>query len=260
MMKASRRVGLLGIFTVLLGFVVVMPSWALTIDPDLCQGNHTGSCPTDPWDWMTAEITGSGTLTMTMTGHFASGSDNRITNWWFNLDPEVVPTGAILTITQTSSDPLVDKVNSAAAVSGNPFTVTISQNSQSVDGGGAFDLEFNFFDGPPAKRFNGSDVLTFTIACSFGCVGVFDDTVFDFSSTVPPGGNTAYIGAPGSPHEGELLKAPFRTIASINPAGHFVAGVAPDSVPTAVPAPMSLVLLGSGIFGLGVLGRRRFSR
>ena len=184
MMKASRRVGL-GIIAVLLGFVVVMPSWALTIDPDLCQGNHVGSCPTDPWDWMTAEITGSGTLTMTMTGHLASDSDNRITNWWFNLDPVRVPTGAILTITQTSLDPLVDKVNSSAADSTNPFTVTIAQNSQSVDGGGAFDLEFAFFDGPPAKRFDGSDVLTFTITCS-GCSGVFDDTVFDFSSTVPP--------------------------------------------------------------------------
>ncbi len=149
----------------------------------------------------------------------------------------------------------MDKVNSAAADSTNPFTVTISQDSQNVDGGGAYDLEFDFFDGPLAKRFNNSDVLTFTITCS-GCSGVFDDTVFDFSSTVPPGGNTPYIGAPGSPHDGQLFNAPFRTIASINPAGHFVAGVAP----TAVPAPMSLVLLGSGILGLGVLGRRRFSR
>jgi hypothetical protein len=247
------------------GLAVSAPASAdLTLNPNLCQGNNVGSCPNNDWPFIIANFDGAGTVTLTMTADLTSDTTQYVSNWWFNLDPSVVPTGSILTITETDTHLSVEKIISGdTANSPSPYVVTIAQNSLPVDGGGQFDLQFNFVQAGNVNtdKFDGSDVLTFTITCTESdgvtpCAG-FDFTVFDTTSTGPDTGHTPYIAAPGSPNAGQLFTSPFRTIASINPAGHFIAGV---GAPFVTPEPATLLLVGAGLVGIGAMARRKLGR
>ena len=239
------------------------PVAALILNPDLCQGNNTGSCPQSNWPFVVADVTGSGTVTMTLTTSLENNLNQYVQLWGFNLNPAIVPTGAVLTFNLTSGEAAsIDNIESGSTDSSNPYVVTIAQNSQNIDGAGAFDLVIDFNnagnDGG-VHRFGpttGVDTLIFSVTCTSGCLGTFTDQAFNALST--GGGSTPYIGAVGSPHEGQLFVSPFRTIAKIEPAGAFIAGVG-DTV-TPAPEPMSLLLLGTGLVGLGVIARRKFGR
>jgi hypothetical protein len=231
---------------------------ALTLNPDLCQGAQ-GSCPQSNWPFIIANITGSGTLTMTLTTSLENNLNQYVGLWAFNLDPSIVPTGAILTFNLTSGEAAsIDNINSQNSDNSNPYVVTIQQDAQNIDGGGAYDLVINFNnsgnDGG-SHRFGpttGVDTLVFSVTCS-GCTGTFTDQAFNALST--GGGSTPYLGAPGSPHEGQTFVSPFRTIAKIEPAGAFIAGVGPTDQP--VPEPGTMMLMGAGVVALGVAVRRR---
>jgi hypothetical protein len=244
------------------GLAVSAPASAdLTLNPNLCQGNNVGSCPQNDWPFIIANFDGAGTVTLTMTASLTADTTQYVSNWWFNLDPSVVPTGSILTITETDLHLSVENIKSGDTALTNPYVVTIEQNSLPVDGGGQFDLQFNFLQSANSDKFNGSDILTFTITCTESdgvtpCAG-FDFTVFDTTSSGPNTGSTPYIAAPGSPNAGELFTSPFRTIASINPAGHFIAGV---GAPFVTPEPATLLLVGAGLVGIGAMARRKLGR
>jgi hypothetical protein len=258
-MTAAKVVGLLGIIAVLLSFVMVMPLEAVPINPDLCQN---GKCPSDTWNWIAADIIddGLGTLTMTLTASLDPAGGLKVNRWWFNLDSTIVPDDAVLTLDQISGQNSVDKISSnPPAATTDPFVVTIKQDKFSQGAGGAYDLQFDFKTGQNDDKFDGADVSVFTITCA-GCNGLFTASVFDTSAT-PTRQRVAYVGAEGSPHEGQTFIQPFRTLATLEGAGSggFIAGVGPTDV-QAVPSPISLILLVSGVVGVGVMARRKLTQ
>ena len=256
-MELRKAVGLFGIIAVLVSFVVVKPSEAVTINPDLCQN---GQCPSDTWNWIEMDVLddGAGTLTMTLTASLDPAGGLKVNKWWFNLNSSVVPDGAVLTLDQISGEDVVASINSQPpAATTDPFAVTIKQDKFSQGAGGQYDLQFDFKTGQSGAKFDGNDVLVFTVTC-VDCNGLLTASVFDTLATATAQ-TVAYVGADGSPHAGQTFIQPFRTMATLEGAGSggFIAGVGPRDAQ--VPSPMSLILLVAGV-GVAVMTRKRLAR
>jgi hypothetical protein len=179
--------------------------------------------------------------------------------WWFNLNPSVVPGGALLPFTQTAGDTgRVDRIVSDGFDPTAPWDATIDQDAQVVGGAGIYDLGFNFSNANDVHRVDGTDSLTFSITCT-GCTGTFSETVFDTLATDQ--GNDPFVGAPG--------RSSRRAVAAraIPDHRHGAASWRLDRgrgfhrrpVP-ALPEPASLILLWSGLVGVAAFAWQRRRR
>jgi len=236
---------------------------AVTLTPEVCNGtNANNSCPQTGWPYGSATYTGSGTVSLTLTASLEADSNQFYADWWFNVDPNVVPTDAVLVFTQTGGNlSSLTSVNSQTVDTTNPFQVTIQQNTQNIDGAGQYDFAFNFEQANQGNRFDNSDVLTFDITCLSGCTGILTDAAFNVLANTDHALNTPYVGAPGSPNEFDIFNGPFTSIAQVGPAGALIASLGEGATPVppgeVVPEPGVLVLLGLGLSTLGAYGWRR---
>jgi hypothetical protein len=224
-------------FTFLL-LLTAPPAQAVTIQPDLCLGS-ANSCPGPnptlgiydfPWITAVFEDIGAGSVSLTMTASLVE--NEKLHFWYFNLVPALNPDSLVFT-----------PVSGADVVSG----IDTGADGFTRAGAGSFDIEFTFNQGDTAN-FDNNDVIVYTITCP-GCVG-FSASSFDVLNPPDPG-NAPYID-----HEtGAVSHGPFRTLAQLTATGDWIAGVGGRGV--SVPEPATVLLLGAGLTGLGLVARKR---
>lgn len=281
------RTGKRGILSVVFATVAAVllvtgsASAVTTLEPFLCKDAAT-NCAAGPFPWLTVKFTdtGAGTVTGTFTSHLggAAFGDAYFFKIWLNVNATVAPTGGVSEVMNWTMNPDVSGGSGNLTIKSggssdpsNPYAVTINQNSESDSTGlgGKFDLRFEFSDN---HLLDDTDVLSFDITCPL-CTG-FNAAAFAADSDCSTASDCAGIYknfqnlADLSTHD-----APFRIMASVkdvpvgvicgkdndtgcgNKVNAFIAGET-----TGVPEPGTLLLLGTSLLGLGMIGRKKLSR
>ena len=208
---------------VLLGIVAFsVPANALTIELNYeFSGAYSPQSPQPP-SWLKADFvqTGAGEVTLTMTAQNLTGAE-FIGVWDFNLNPAKNPEALAIDY-----------------VSGVTGAVSAKADNFKADGDGYFDISFNF----AANAFTDglTSVYTFTLA------GL---TVADFNySSVSGGGAGTYKSAA---HVQGIDKP---DVPGVDSAGSGWIGPGDGMM---VPEPGTIILLGLGLLGLGIVVRKR---
>lgn len=202
---------------------------------DLSTEFSGGASPVGTPPWLTATFTQMGANTVRLTMADTNLSANEfVDQWLFNYDPTKDATSLTFTY-----------------VSGILATVsTVADNSSGIagDGGGRYDIQFNFPAGPPSARFGENDTSVYDITFTG-----LTEADFDFLSA-PPAGNGQFhtaahvqgiATAPGAPTSG--------WIGDENGNGGGGGG-------SVIPEPGTFLLLGAGLMGLGLYGRKRIKK
>jgi hypothetical protein len=214
---------------IMLANIPLSANAALIFNLDTRFSNTTDPAGTAPWLRATFAQNGLNTVRLTME-NLVQDPDEFVSLWGFNLDPLLNPGTLAASLVSTTTNT-------------NDITAFTGVNGQNVDGGGLYDIWFDFDIAPPADRFLGGDTVVF----DFTMAGLVEAD-FDFLAT-PQGGN-----------------GPFKTAAHIQGIGPS----ANDSTyvgttnggggtpPEEIPEPASLLLLGMSLLGLA--GVRRFKK
>jgi hypothetical protein len=161
-----------------LATILLVPPQAKALQFTINTG-FNGTTPTSTPPYFTAMFTNAGanTVTLTLTSSLNVASE-FLSDVAFNVSPSLTPSS--LGITEGSH------VGSGLAT-----IAAGAQNAQHLIGGGSagfgFDIDIAFPVGPPVSRFNGSDVVVFTLTGT----GLTEND-FNFTNT---GSAAAHVGA-----------------------------------------------------------------
>lgn len=197
---------------------------ALTFSLD--QEFSGGTAPTGDPPWLTATFTqnGANTVRLTMSGSGLIGAE-AVDQWLFNLNPTLNADNLAFThISGLSADSIA--------------TTADNTNSISADGGGYYDINFNFPAGNPSDRLGAGDTSVYDIALA----GLLESD-FDFLAAVH-GANGVFYTASHVISIGE------------NDGSGWIGDSDGDSS-APIPEPSTVLLMGTGLFGLAVWRKRR---
>lgn len=196
-----------------------------------------GQAPGGATPWLTAvfddaaDSIGANGVLLTLSTPGLTGSEN-IDKWLFNLNPALDPTQLTFT-----------RVGGTGPVSVTIATTADNTNSIPGDGGGYYDINFNFPQGNPAGRFSAGETEIYEI----GYVSPLTADDFNFLAA-PHGGNGVHLSA--------------AHVQNTTGEGSGGSGwVAPGNGTQPIPEPATLViwsLLGLG-FACGGWARRKRS-
>ena len=195
------------------------------------SSTFNGVTPTSTPPWLTATFhtvaPGTVTLELDSTLNVASEFFGELA---FNVPPTILPSSLSFT-------PFASNTGFA-----NPTVLATTNNAQNLTGGGSqafgFDVMFDFASGPPASRFNGTDVAQYTITGS----GLTEND-FNFTNS----GDDLPIAA----HIQGIPCAIGPDCTEGTTSGAVTVGEEP------VPEPSPLSIMGTILLGLGLIRWRR---
>ena len=218
---------ILFILCVIAALLIPVTGQSLTFNTDTLL---TGSTPTSTSPWLTLTFSDAGDSAVRLD--IASSlevSSEFISNIVFNVDPS-------LTLSGLSFGTGIKTAGSFDL----PTIGKTAPNEQNITPARYFDIALEFSTANNAnQRFDASDILTYSI--TYAGTGSFDANSFE------------YFNIMSDPEKGGFyVLAHFQGI----PTGEG-SGKLGDKV-SGVPEPSTLLLLGAGLVGFGILGRRKF--
>jgi protein with PEP-CTERM/exosortase system signal len=178
-----------------------------------------------------------GSLQVDITNSGANAVDLKITSLlsgtefldelYLNLDPALNPT--LLSFGAPT--------RGVGSSFGSDPVVSTGVNAFDADGGGSYDINFQFDIAPPGDRFNNSDSITYHVT---GITGL-DESDFNFLAA-PHGGNGVFTAA--------------AHIQGVGPNADGSGFIAPNGVPGVPDGGSTVMLLGGTLACLGALRRR----
>ena len=181
-----------------------------------------------------------GSLQVDITNSGANAVDLKITSLlsgtefldelYLNLDPALNPSLLSFGVTARTG-------SFGPLVGGTDPVVSKGVNAFDADGGGSYDINFQFDIAPPGDRFNNSDSITYHVT---GITGL-DESDFNFLAA-PHGGNGVFTAA--------------AHIQGVGPNADGSGFIAPNGVPGVPDGGSTVMLLGGTLACLGALRRR----
>lgn len=221
--------------------IACIPLIGVSLTPALSQADviftfdsvYSGTSPTTGVDappWLTATFSDliSGGVHLKMEANVQSLNE-YISEVYFNLNPD-------LSIANLG-------FNNATT---QPTTIATGADQFHAPGDGLYDILFSFPTKGNQNRFNGSETYEYDIFCS-SCNGFSADSFNVLGSPANQGDNAGPFTAVAK-IQGILLLLPDGTTTTTS-------GMISDP-PASVPEPGTLLLLGSGLIGIGAFGRR----
>jgi hypothetical protein len=195
----------------------------------------TGTAPTSAAPWLTFTFTdqSSNKVRFTITSSLEVSSE-FISNIVFNVDPSLTP--SLINFTFVSS-------TGAFAIPTASDIKKSTPNAQSLSPADNFDIAINFKTANN-QRFNNTDSITWDLTYGNPAI-TFNANSFNFFNTEDQ-----------AEYSGFYAVAMFQGI-PIPGSTQTTSGKLGDKAET-VPEPSTLLLLGAGLLGFGILGRRKF--
>ena len=208
--------------------------WTYKPDPD-------GAAP-----WLKAVFNDGGlkSVYLTLTANLGVGPDpeedlNKVGVWYFNLDPELDATQLEFSVVGSHTAPAAK-------------TIKTGSSDLKANGDGYFDIEFGF---PPSASnpFDNSDEITYLITST---QEIFAES-FNFESVTKKGGSD-------SGENSWFTAAHIQSISELDASGDNSTwiggegGLEEEGDP--IPEPATLLLLGSGLIGIAVSGKKKFKK